>query len=55
MKKAVACAAAVLMSAVMCVPAMAGETEAAAPSWKKYVIATDTVFKRYDRRRIHYR
>ena len=41
MKKAVACAAAVLMSAVMCVPAMAGETEAAAPSGKKYVIATD--------------
>ena len=48
MKKAVACAAAVLMSAVMCVPAMAGETEAAAPSGKKYVIATDTVFKPFE-------
>ena len=48
MKKAVACAAAVLMSAVMCVPAMAGETEAAVPSGKKYVIATDTVFKPFE-------
>ena len=32
----------------MCVPAMAGETEAAVPSGKKYVIATDTVFKPFE-------
>ena len=48
MRKSMICAAAVLMSAVMCVPAWAGETEAAGDAGKKYVIATDTVFKPFE-------
>lgn len=41
MKKSFAAAAAVLMSAVMCMSVWAGES-------KKYVIATDTVFKPFE-------
>lgn len=48
MKKSFVCAAAVLMIAVMCVPAWAGETEASTEGGKKYVIATDTVFKPFE-------